>query len=182
MPPVEHFVEGYINGAQVGQADIPVDFVYTTSFIDPPQGRHAAQQMMDNGADVIFAAGGLTGNGALSAACRRPAILAIGVDTDQFLTLPEVATCLLSSATKNIVGAVRDSLLRIAAGNFVAGFHVDNAATGGIGLAAFHDKSMRTSRRRSRTCSRRPSPASPTGRSRRVPSSTADDRSHRPAH
>jgi basic membrane protein A len=142
VPPVELFVEGYINGARSVQDDIPADFVYTTSFIDPPQGASAANQMLDNGADVIFAAGGLTGNGALSAACEARAaggaVFAIGVDTDQFETLPEVQACLLSSATKNILGSVRDSLLRIASGDFAAGFHFDNAATGGVGLASFH--------------------------------------------
>jgi basic membrane protein A len=143
VPPVELFVEGYINGARSVNDAIPVEFVYTTSFIDPPQGASAANQMLDDGADVIFAAGGLTGNGALGAACEARAagenILAIGVDTDQFETLPEVQACLLSSATKNIVGAVRDSLLRIASDEFVAGVHVDNAATGGVGLAPFHN-------------------------------------------
>jgi basic membrane protein A len=139
VPPVERFVEGYINGAKSVNPDIQVDFVYTTSFVDPPQGSNAAQQMIDNGADVIFGAGGLTGNGALEAACQADGVLAIGVDTDQYETLPSVQSCILSSATKNIVEAVKNSLLRIAQGEFTPGFHTDNAATNGIGLAPFHD-------------------------------------------
>ncbi|HET7168916.1 MAG TPA: BMP family ABC transporter substrate-binding protein, partial [Candidatus Limnocylindrales bacterium] len=114
VPPVERFVEGYIDGAKSVKSDITVDFVYTTSFTDPPQGSNAAKQMIDKGADVIFGAGGLTGNGALEAACQATGVYAIGVDTDQYETLPSVQKCILSSATKNIVGAVRDSLLRIA--------------------------------------------------------------------
>jgi basic membrane protein A len=140
VPPVERFVEGYINGAKATKPDITVDFVYTTSFTDPPQGKNAAQQMLDNGADIIFGAGGLTGNGALEAACGKAGALAIGVDTDQYLTLPSVQKCIVSSATKNIVEAVKSSLVRIAAGQFTPGFHVDNAATNGIGLAPFHDQ------------------------------------------
>jgi basic membrane protein A len=140
VPPVERFVEGYIDGAKSVKSDITVDFVYTTSFTDPPQGSNAAKQMIDKGADVIFGAGGLTGNGALEAACQATGVYAIGVDTDQYETLPSVQKCILSSATKNIVGAVRDSLLRIAQDQFKAGFHTDNAATDGIGLAPFHDK------------------------------------------
>jgi basic membrane protein A len=138
VPPVERFVEGYINGAKSVKSDIPVDFVYTSSFVEPEQGKAAAQQMIDQGADIIFAAGGLTGNGALLAACAADK-LAIGVDVDQYGTLPEAQACLLSSATKNIVGAVRDSLLRIAADQFKPGIHLDDASTGGIGLAPFHD-------------------------------------------
>jgi basic membrane protein A len=139
VPPVERFVEGYINGAKSVNPDIQVDFVYTTSFVDPPQGSNAAQQMIDSGADVIFGAGGLTGNGALEAACQADGVLAIGVDTDQYETLPSVQSCILSSATKNIVEAVKNSLLRIAQDQFTPGFHTDNAATIGIGLAPFHD-------------------------------------------
>lgn len=138
VPPVERFVEGYINGAKATNPDVTVDFVYTSSFVEPEQGKAAAQQMIDNGADVIFAAGGLTGNGALLAACDAGK-LAIGVDTDQYETLPEAQSCLVSSATKNIVEAVKNSLLRIAGDGFTPGFHTDDASTNGIGLAPFHD-------------------------------------------
>ena len=138
VPPVERFVEGYINGAKATKPDIDVDFVYTSSFVEPEQGKAAAEQMIDAGADVIFAAGGLTGNGALLAACAADK-LAIGVDTDQYETLPEAQPCLVSSATKNIVEAVKNSLLRIASDEFTAGAHTDNAATNGIGLADYHD-------------------------------------------
>ena len=138
VPPVERFVEGYINGAKATNPEIDVDFVYTSSFVEPEQGKAAAEQMIDAGADVIFAAGGLTGNGALLAACAADK-LAIGVDTDQYETLPEAQPCLVSSATKNIVEAVKNSLLRIASDEFTAGAHTDNAATNGIGLADFHD-------------------------------------------
>jgi basic membrane protein A len=139
VPPVERFVEGYIDGAKSVNPDIQVDFVYTTSFVDPPQGSNAAQQMIDSGADVIFGAGGLTGNGALEAACQAEGVHAIGVDTDQWETLPSVKSCILSSATKNIVEAVKNSLLRIAQDQFTPGFHTDDASTNGIGLAPFHD-------------------------------------------
>jgi basic membrane protein A len=140
VPPVERFVEGYINGAKSVNPDITVDFVYTTSFTDPPQGNNAAQQMIDAGADIIFGAGGLTGNGALEAACAAEGVLAIGVDTDQYETLPSVQSCIVSSATKNIVEAVKNSLLRIAQDEFTPGFHTDDASTDGIGLAPYHDQ------------------------------------------
>jgi len=139
VPPVERFVEAYIDGAKSVKPDIKVAFVYTTSFVDPPQGKNAAQQMIDDGADVIFGAGGLTGNGALEAACQADGVFAIGVDTDQYETLPSVQKCIVSSATKNVAGAVKDSLLRIASDKFTPGFHTDNASTNGIGLAPFHD-------------------------------------------
>jgi basic membrane lipoprotein Med (substrate-binding protein (PBP1-ABC) superfamily) len=144
VPPVERFVEGYINGAKATKSDITVKFTYTSSFVEPEQGKAAAQQMIDAGADIIFAAGGLTGNGALLAACDAGK-LAIGVDTDQFLTLPEAGPCLVSSATKDIVASLQGSLLRIATGKFTAGFTTNNAANLGIALAPFHDNADKVS-------------------------------------
>jgi basic membrane protein A len=144
VPPVERFVEGYINGAKATKSDITVKFTYTSSFVEPEQGKAAAQQMIDADADVIFAAGGLTGNGALLAACDAGK-LAIGVDTDQYLTLPEAGPCLVSSATKDIVTSLKNSLLRIALGKFTPGFTTNNAANMGIALAPFHDNADKVS-------------------------------------
>jgi basic membrane protein A len=144
VPPVERFVEGYINGAKATKSGIKVDHVYTSSFTEPEQGKAAAQQMLDSGADVIFAAGGLTGNGALLAACAAKK-LAIGVDTDQYETLPEAKPCLVSSATKNVKGSLTAALLRIAQGEFKAGTNLDNAKTDGVGLAPFHDNADKVS-------------------------------------
>ena len=138
VPWVERFVEAYCDGARDTKAEITCDHTYTTSFDDAPQGEAAAKAMIDDGADVIFAAAGLTGNGALAAACDASA-LAIGTGTDQYETVPEARDCLLSSATKDIKGAVHDALFRIAAGEFVPGLHTDDIATGGVGLAPFHD-------------------------------------------
>jgi basic membrane protein A len=144
VPPVERFVEGYINGAKATKSDITVKFTYTSSFTEPEQGKAAAQQMIDAGADIIFAAGGLTGNGALLAACDAGK-LAIGVDTDQFLTLPEAGPCLVSSATKDIVASLQGSLLRIALGKFTPGFTTNDASNLGIALAPFHDNADKVS-------------------------------------
>ena len=49
--------------------------------------------MIDKGVDVIFGCGGKTGNGAVTAAAQA-GVYAIGVDTDQYFTLPEApAAC-----------------------------------------------------------------------------------------
>ena len=95
--------------------------------------------MIDSGADVIFGAGGLTGNGALEAACQATDVLAIGVDTDQYETLPSVQKCIVSSATKNVEGAVR---IRSCASPRTSSRRAstDDASTDGIGLAPFHDQ------------------------------------------
>lgn len=137
VPQVEASVKGFLHGAAATVPGITVQFAYTTSFDDPTQGGAAAKAMVAKGADVIFSTGSATGDGALKAACSA-GVLAIGSDTDQALTLPSAAGCLVSSAMKNVTGAVTAALLRIAAGAFTRGFHTDDASSGGILMAPGH--------------------------------------------
>jgi basic membrane protein A len=138
VPQVESSVEGFLHGAATTLPGITVEFAYTTSFNNPAQGGAAARAMVAKGADVIFSTGGATGNGALLAACKA-GVIAIGSDTDQALSLPSAAPCLVSSAMKNVAGAVTGALIRLAGGSFTPGFHTDDAASGGIMMAPPHE-------------------------------------------
>ena len=89
--------------------------------------------MIDKGADVIFGVGGNTGNGALLAAAEK-GVYAIGVDTDQYLTLPEVQPALLSSAIKLISPAVFKVI-----NDYAQGKWTDGMVVGEGGLAPYHD-------------------------------------------
>jgi len=137
VPQVESSVEGFLHGAVATVPGTTVEFAYTDSFTDPNQGGAAATAMIARGADVIFSTDSPTGDGALLATCKAGS-LAIGSDTDQALSLPKASACLVSSAMKNIRGALTDALLRLAGGSFMAGFHTDDAASGGVLLAAGH--------------------------------------------
>jgi basic membrane protein A and related proteins len=109
IPAVWRFGEGYKAGA--GYADdkngtnTEVSVVYHNevgiemAFSDPAWGAMIANLLIDQGVDIIFGCGGETGNGAVNAAAQRN-IYVIGVDTDQYFTLPEAASRLLSSAIK----------------------------------------------------------------------------------
>ena len=94
VPPVWRFGEGYRAGALYVKPDTKVNVVYHNdvgfdkTFSDPEWGKTTALSMIDKGADVIFGAGGKTGNGALLA-CAEKGCYAIGVDTDQYFTVPE---------------------------------------------------------------------------------------------
>ena len=59
----------------------------TKAFNDPTTGASIADQMIGQDADFIFQVAGLSGQGALEAACDA-GISGIGVDTDQALALP----------------------------------------------------------------------------------------------
>ena len=139
IPPIERYVEGYVNGARSVREDVSVLWEYIPSFTDPEAGRAAAVRMIEQGADIVFSAGGTTGDGALVAACQREQRV-IGVNIDQYSTLPEAQACLVSSAVKNVSEALFQALESVADGTFRAGVTVGDASTGAIGLAPYHDQ------------------------------------------
>jgi basic membrane protein A len=142
VPPVVKFGKGYEAGAKAAKQDIRVIMAYhpgglARGFSDPDWGKTTTNQMIQQQADVIFGAGGNTGNGALLGALERN-VLAIGVDTDQWETLPQVRPVLVSSAMKLITPGVFDLVKTVSDGAFKAGNQ-----TGQVGLAPFHDNASR---------------------------------------
>ncbi|HEY4717535.1 MAG TPA: BMP family ABC transporter substrate-binding protein [Anaerolineales bacterium] len=139
VPPVVAFKEGYEAGAAYVNPDITVISTYhpgglDVAFTDPEFGATTAAQAIDQGADVIFGAGGDTGNGALREVAGREGLYCIGVDVDQWNTVPEARPCLVTSAAKHIKEAVYDLLSQYAAGTPHEGLYF-----GGVGLAPYHD-------------------------------------------
>lgn len=139
IPPVIRFRKGYEAGAAFVNPKVKVLGVYIDSFTDEAKGSEVARSLMaENAADVVFGAGGITGNGALVAA-RQKGVYGIGVDTDQYLTLPEARETLVSSAVKRVAVAVYSAIKLAAQDTFRGGTQLFSAANDGIGLAPFHD-------------------------------------------
>ena len=144
VPPVEAFGVGFIAGAKAAKPGLKILSAchpggLARGFIDPEWGKDNATLQMNQQADVIFAAGGQTGNGGLLAiAERRGTVLGIGVDTDQYETLPEARSILVSSAMKLITPGVATLIKSVQDNQFKAG----NAA-GNVGLAPYHDLDSR---------------------------------------
>ncbi|MFH1634138.1 MAG: BMP family ABC transporter substrate-binding protein [Chloroflexota bacterium] len=139
VPPVVAFKEGYENGAKYVNPDITIISTYhpggmDVAFTDPEWGATTAKQAIDNGADVIFGAGGKTGNGALIEVAGHDGLYCIGVDSDQWGTVPEAHACLVSSAMKLITPGVFELVKLSSEGNMPVGNFI-----GGFGLADFHD-------------------------------------------
>lgn len=139
VPPVVAFKEGYENGALYINPDINLISTFhpgglDVAFTDPEWGASTAKQAMDQGADVVFGAGGKTGNGALIEVAGNPGKFCIGVDSDQWETVPEAHACLVSSAMKLITPGVFDLIKASQDGGFPGGNFV-----GDVGLAPFHD-------------------------------------------
>ena len=139
VPPVVAFKEGYELGAKATKPDIKFISTYhpggiDVAFTDPEWGAATTAQAIDQGADVVFAAGGKTGNGGLAEAAQRKGVYCIGVDTDQWLTVPEAHPCLISSAMKLIDKATAELIQLAHDGKFPSGNYF-----GTVGLAPFHD-------------------------------------------
>jgi basic membrane protein A len=139
IPAVVAFKEGYDAGAKATDPDINIVSAYhpggiDVAFTDPEWGAATAAQAIDQGADVIFAAGGPTGNGALEETAAHEGLWCIGVDTDQWETVPGAHACLVSSAMKLITPAVAELINLAKEDNFPGGDYY-----GVAGLAPFHD-------------------------------------------
>jgi basic membrane protein A len=139
VPPVVAFKEGYEAGARYINPDINIISTYhpgglDVAFTDPEWGATTAKQAIDNGADVVFGAGGKTGNGALIEVAGNPGLYCIGVDDDQWNTVPEAHPCLMSSAMKLITPGVFDLITLAKDGKFPGGNFF-----GPVGLAPYHD-------------------------------------------
>jgi basic membrane protein A len=138
VPPVVAFKEGFEAGAKAVDPDITVIGTYhpgeiSQAFTDPEWGGATAAQAIDQGADVVFGAGGMTGNGALEEMATHDG-WCIGVDTDQWFSVPAAHPCLITSAMKLIPPSVGEVIAAAAEGELPAGNYY-----GPAGLAPFHD-------------------------------------------
>jgi basic membrane protein A len=138
IPPVVRFVEGFRTGATAVRPDVTVLHEYLPSFSDPASGEVTALRFIGEGADVVFAAAGLSGVGALEAAAASN-VMAIGVDVDQYLSVPTAQSALISSAVKNVDVAASDAVNAFAEGEPAAGVRRSSLANEGVGLAPYHD-------------------------------------------
>ena len=143
IPPVEAYINGFRSGAMCHNPAVDVLVHYTGTFTDPGLGATTAGDMISQGADVIFAPAGLTGEGAVLAATQTGA-WGIGVDTDWYDTVFDGgavlgADKLLTSAMKLLGNAVYMTIDDYVNGAFSSGMMTYGLFDGGVGLAPFHE-------------------------------------------
>ncbi len=143
IPPVHRYRVGYENGAKYANPKVMSLGVYQTpcncskDFNDPDFGKARGLDFAGRNADVIFGAGGNTGNGALLAALQKN-VACIGVDVDQYVSYPEADPCLLTSAEKHLALAVKTAITQVVKGQFKGGIQTFDASTDGVGISSFH--------------------------------------------
>ncbi len=143
IPSVTAFTAGFKNGAYCADPGVTTIISFTNDFGNPDLGAQFAQGMISQGADVVFAAAGPTGDGAILTTTQS-GVWAIGVDTDQYLTLFESGVVtgsqfLLTSAMKHYDNAVYYTISDVVSGDFTSGSILYGIDVDGVGLAPFHE-------------------------------------------
>jgi len=135
IPLIRKFLLGYECGAKYVNPDIKVLQNYAgvtaAAWNDKTRGRELAMSQYDRGADVIFAAAGLTGLGVFDAA-EETGKFVIGVDANQNYIKPGRV---LTSMLKRSDIAVYETVKAAAKGTFEGGRRVMGLENDGVGYA-----------------------------------------------
>ncbi|MDR1894007.1 MAG: BMP family ABC transporter substrate-binding protein [Spirochaetales bacterium] len=134
VPAVERYEVGYIAGAKSVNPDITVLSVVTDTFSDLNKAKESAAAMISQGADIIFAAAGAAGLGAINAA-DEGGVLAIGCDLDQNDVAPGT---IITSALKNVPRSTFLVAESVVNNTFQGGTAVYSIQEDAVGLAGFH--------------------------------------------
>jgi basic membrane protein A and related proteins len=138
---IENFQAGWDAGVQATCPDCELLTEYigdsTAAFVDPTRGEALSAKMYDDGADVVYHAAGQSGLGLFKAAVEAgPDALAIGVDSDQYLTAsPDEQQHILTSMLKRVDTAIYDTIEAVSNDAFEPGAQIFGLAEEGVGYA-----------------------------------------------
>ncbi len=130
IPVIRRFQDGYSHGALDADGEVQVESAFVGSFDDVAEGYRLATGLYERGADVVFAAAGKAGLGALEAA-RRYGRYAIGVGTDQRPLDPEH---ILGSMVKDSGQAIYSLLSQFVKGSALGGVRKYGLSDRAVGL------------------------------------------------
>lgn len=117
IPVINTFKYGYMAGVKTANSKCKLQSQYANSFTDQAKGKAIANQMISNGTDIIFIAGGDVGTGAIEA-IKEANKYAIGVDRDQSDLAPDNV---LTSAIKRVDIGVYETVKSFVEGKFEGG-------------------------------------------------------------
>ena len=116
IPSVTNFYKGYEKAIKEVNPNIEVMCQYANSFTDSAKGKAMAQQLIKDGYDTIFSAGGGVNNGVWEA-CVENNKMAIGVDMPSSQYSPAIIT----SALKNVGTGLELTIKDLIDDNFKGG-------------------------------------------------------------
>ena len=153
IPPVTVFMDGFVQGVDRYNADkgtsvtvIGWDYpaqegLFTGNFESLDDGRTFAQNLVDEGADIVMPVAGPVGLGsaALAAELGTDTLKIIGVDTDAFVADEQNQGVYLTSVLKNMDLTTFRAIESVFTDTFEGGVTVGTLENDGVGLADFHD-------------------------------------------
>lgn len=153
IPPVTIFMDGFARGVGhyntakgasvnvLGWNPATREGLFTNNFDSLDDGRAFAQNLYDEGADIVLPVAGPVGLGsaALADELGVDALKIIGVDADLYLTDPQRGHVYLTSILKRMDATVLGVIEAAMQGTFEGGVLVGTLANGGVDLAPYHD-------------------------------------------
>jgi basic membrane protein A len=153
IPPVTIFMDGFYHGVAyfndqkgttvsvLGWDPESREGLFTNNFESLDDGRAFAQNLYDEGADIVLPVAGPVGLGsaALADELGTDKLKIIGVDADLYFTDPAKQHVYLTSITKRMDATVLQVIKSAMEGTFEGGVLVGSLANGGVDLAPFHD-------------------------------------------
>jgi basic membrane protein A and related proteins len=146
------YMDGFYDGVQyynqqnsahvqvIGWNEQTQNGTFTNDFSTKIKGQTTAQNMIQQGADVLFPVAGGDGLGALQAAKDSGGkVTAIWVDTDGCVSAAEYCSVLLSSAEKGLATAVQDAVKSALDHDFSNALFIGTLQNNGVGFAPYHD-------------------------------------------
>ncbi|WP_030562489.1 BMP family lipoprotein [Streptomyces aureocirculatus] len=139
---IRKFEAGFVQGVQATDKSVKIKRQYLADkpedggFSSPDKGKEAASGQIEGGADVVYHAAGLSGQGVIEAAAAKK-VWAIGVDSDQYkqAALAKYKKHILTSATKDVAGAVYNLVKAVQDDKAKGGIVRADLKSGGVGLA-----------------------------------------------
>lgn len=111
IPLLRKFEAGFSAGAREVDPNVKVLVKYVGSFEDVASGKELAQVLFSQGADIIYAAAGKSGIGAIDEIRSRPNVYLIGVDGDQDGLAPgKILTSVLKRVDVAVFTVAKDVL------------------------------------------------------------------------
>ncbi|WP_425830309.1 BMP family lipoprotein [Streptomyces fractus] len=147
VPLIHKFEAGFVQGVKDTDPKVKVLTQYLTEtaqeggFSSPDKGKTAAEAQLEKGADVIYHAAGLSGQGVIEAAAAKKKF-AIGVDSDQYQQKPlaKYKDYILTSATKDVGRAVYELAKSVHDKKPLTGVTRFDLKAGGVGITDTNPK------------------------------------------
>jgi basic membrane protein A len=135
VPLLRRFELGYIQGVKYVNPTAEVVSGWVGAFDDPVKGKELALTLYTEGADIIFAAAGKSGEGVL-AASKEKGLYSIGVDSDQCYIAPgNVITSMMKRVDLAVFGVVKS----LNEGTLKGGQQVFGLKENGVGMCYLYN-------------------------------------------